>query len=357
MLDKLQWKSFSEVDLKDCFFDSLRADYPGFDAWYAKKADKNEKALVFINNTGVHAFLYLKEENEAIETADGIIPSCPRIKIGTLKLDDTIGGQRLGEGIIGVALWRWQETKRQQIYVTIFEKHKNLVEMFQKFGFTQWGVKDNGELILGRDRTQIDYSNAYTAFPFISPNTKKAGILPINDYFHDRLFPYSESYYTASDVEETTAGNGITKVYIGTPYSTTHYSEGDIVGIYRKYNGVGAKGNRSAITSFCVITKVTVVKRNYRAVMSYETFLKDAGNKTVFTKEELDALYHNSNVVMIEMTYNGFFDKKHNVTYNQLNNQGLFHAHPYKIVYSMEQIEKIIGLGGKDVGNIIVSET
>lgn len=354
MLEKLQWKSFSEVDLKDCFFDSLRVDYPGFDAWYAKKADENEKALVFINNTGVHAFLYLKEESETIETTDGIIPSCPRIKIGTLKLDDTIGGQRLGEGVIGVALWRWQETRRQQIYVTIFEKHKNLVEMFQKFGFTQWGVKTDGELILGRDRATIDYSDAFTAFPFVSPLTKKAGILPICDSFHDRLFPYSETKYTPNEVEELTAGNGIAKVYIGTPYSITHYSKGDIVGIYRKYTGDGSRGNKSAITSFCVITKVTVVKQDYRTVMPYETYIKEAGNKTVFSKEELNDMFKSRNVVMIEMTYNGFFDKSSSVTYNQLKNEGLFEKHPYEIDYSVEQMKKILVMGKKDVKNIIV---
>ena len=39
-------KKFSEVDIKDTFFDTLRSDYDGFDAWFQRKADKGECAYV-----------------------------------------------------------------------------------------------------------------------------------------------------------------------------------------------------------------------------------------------------------------------------------------------------------------------
>lgn len=354
MLDRLIWKRFADIDVNDVFFDSLREDYDGFDQWFLKKSKNDEKAMILTDEIGVHAFLYLKLENEPIKTVSGTIPAKNRIKIGTLKLDETIGRQRLGEGIIGVALWKWQESKAEEVYVTVFEKQEKLVGLFNKFGFECFGKKGNGELILGKSRRSINYTTAYTAFPFISPTTKKAGMIPINDYFHDRLFPYSESIYTPFEVEEVTAGNGITKVYVGSPYTVTHYSEGDIVGIYRKYTGEGPKGNRSAITSFCTITKVTVVKRNSCVLIPLDQYLFEAGNKTVFSENELRDIYNNSNVVMIEMTYNGFFSKGHNVTYWDLKNRGLFEDYPYKITYTMDQMKQILELGGKDVKNIIV---
>lgn len=34
----MEIKRFNEIDLNDCFFDSLKEDYPGFDTWYNKKA-------------------------------------------------------------------------------------------------------------------------------------------------------------------------------------------------------------------------------------------------------------------------------------------------------------------------------
>lgn len=354
MLNKMVWKPFSDIALNDAFFDSLKNDYPGFSDWYIEKANEGRKALVMSDDIGIRAFLALKKEDETIQLSDNTLPKAPRLKISTLKIDDSIGKKRIGEGIVGVALWYWQACKTDEIYVTIFPKQEKLIGLLNRFGFIEYGRKKNGELVLGKSRKNIDYSNAYTSFPFLSPHTQKAGILPINDYFHDRLFPYSESNYSQREVEEVTAGNGITKVYIGSPYTVTHYSEGDIVGIYRKYTGEGSKGNRSAITSFCTITKVTVVKQNSRVLMPLDQYLFEAGNKTVFSKNELRDIYNNSNVVMIEMTYNGFFSKGHNVTYWDLKNRGLFEDYPYKITYSLNQMKQILELGGKDVKNIIV---
>ena len=33
-------KKFSEIDLHDPFFDSLKRDYPGFDDWFGRKKDE-----------------------------------------------------------------------------------------------------------------------------------------------------------------------------------------------------------------------------------------------------------------------------------------------------------------------------
>ena len=87
MIDKLVWKPFSQVDVKDEFFDSLRYDYENekFDDWFFRKAQKGEKALTLIENNKIHAFLYLKEENESIKLVERTLPAKPRIKIGTFK--------------------------------------------------------------------------------------------------------------------------------------------------------------------------------------------------------------------------------------------------------------------------------
>lgn len=353
MVEKLKWTTFNSIDVKDPFFDSLKSDYKGFETWYESKKDKN--ALTFLDHNGLHAFMYLKREDEEIHLVDKVLPNVPRVKIGTLKLDETITRNRLGEGFIGVALWNWQKSKREEIYVTVFPKHATLIALFEKFGFINVGKKTNGEYVLLRSRKKVDYSTPYTSFPFVSPNTKKGGILPINDGFHDRLFPYSDTVYKLKEIEESTAGNGITKVYIGTPYKTTHYQQGDLVGVYRIYTGVGPKGNKSAITSFCTITKTKVVKEYGREIITLQEYLKDAGNKTVFTKEELTHIYNsNKNVVMIELIYNGFFAKGNNVTYWQLKNMGLFEDHPYNIDYTLSEIKDILRLGKADVENIII---
>ena len=161
--------------------------------------------------------------------------------------------------------------------------------------------------------------------------------------------------YRLREIEESTAGNGVTKVYIGTPYTATHYRVGDLAGIYRIYTGAGPKGNKSAVTSFCTITKTKVVKENGNAIFSLQEYLAEAGNKTVFSENELKAIYNGSkNVVMIELLYNGFFEKGNNVTYWQLKNKGLFESHPYNIDYTLDEIKDILKLGKIDVENIII---
>lgn len=356
MLEKLKQINFSNVNLDDCFFDSLKADYgPQFTEWYNRKANEGEKALAVIDDKGVHAFLYMKKENEEITLQGKVLPKTERVKIGTLKLDSTVEGQRLGEGIIGVALWKWQFSKINEVYLTVFPKQVTLISMLGKFGFKQVGIKANGELILMKSRDDLDFSSPYKAFPFISGNANKFGLIPIKDIFHDRLFTYSESFYKLSDFKEAIAGNGVTKVYIGCPYTPTQYSEGQVVGIYRIYTGSGSKGNRSAITSFCTITKITIVKSNNKENMSFDEYMKMAGNKTIFEPSELRSIYKSRNVIMIEMVYNKFLSKGKNITYSQLKNNQLFEDHPYNIDYTAEQMKSIMKMGGVDIENIIIN--
>jgi hypothetical protein len=355
MSDKFQWYNFSEINLSDPFFDSLKEDYEEFSEWFAKKSKADEKAMVFYDDDGIGAFVYLKEENEPIELITNDLPARPRIKIGTLRLAERIRGQRLGEGALGISLWRWQETKREEIYVTIFEKHKSLISLFERFGFKKAGMNFRGESIYLKNRADLDYSDAYKSFPFISPNFKKAGLLPIYDSFHDKLFPYSELKGNKLEIEEETAGNGITKVFVATPISKLNYSIGNPVCIYRIFNGSGKK-YKSAVTSFCTITQLEIIKDKKKKLMSATDFIKKAGNKTIYSPEALLEIYeNNSNVVMLEMVYNGYFGKGHNVINNTLTEQGLFEQHPYNIVYSQEDFIKILKMGDVDVQNVIVN--
>ena len=105
MIEKFIWEKFKNININDVFFSSLKEDYPEFCEWYNKKHE--EEALTYSDENGLHAFMYLKKETESIILADKIMPAIDRLKIGTLKLDDSIKGQRLGEGFIGVALWTW----------------------------------------------------------------------------------------------------------------------------------------------------------------------------------------------------------------------------------------------------------
>ena len=55
----LQLERFSDINLKDPFFDSLRSSYPEFDEWYHKKEAAGATAYTYYINRELKDFLYL----------------------------------------------------------------------------------------------------------------------------------------------------------------------------------------------------------------------------------------------------------------------------------------------------------
>jgi hypothetical protein len=113
-----------------------------------------------------------------------------------------------------------------------------------------------------------------------------------------------------------------------------HYSLGEPILIYRISEQEKGKTYKSAVTSFCTITKIEIIKDKRRQIVGSSEFIKNAGNKNDIYPEELMKIYNNNNnVVMLEMVYNGYFGKGHNVIHKELKEQGLFAPHPYQIEY------------------------
>lgn len=362
MSQKYKWTYFSDVDISDCFFDSLKSDYPEFESWFFRKSIERKKALVIKSESGINAFLYLKRENvegdvSPLTVNEMCLDNIPRIKIGTLKISETIRNQRLGEGAIGVSLWYWAESRYKEIYVTVFDKHDNLISLFLHFGFCNIGHNPRGESVLVKKRTPLDFSTPYKAFPFISDKFQKAGLLPIYDKYHDRLFPYSELAKTNQEVFEETAGNGITKIFLASPLKQLKYYEGMPIFVYRICSDK-LKKYKSAITSFCTITRITIIKENNAFHCSFENFIKSIGNKSIYKEDELKTLFLSKrNLIAIEMLYNGFFGKGHNINFTNLKKIGLFESYPYEIVYNKCEFIKILEMGGKNVQDIIIDQS
>jgi len=354
LINKFKWCQFTECDLEDPFFDSLKRDYLEFPQWFQKKRAMGENAFVFKDDKRIKAFVYLKEEDEAIELLDGMMPKEKRLKIGTLKLSDDIQGQRLGEGAVGVALWHWQNLRASQVYITVFSKHAKLISMLEQFGFEFIGNNSRGEKIYTKDKRTLKYDTPYTSFPYINPMANRCGYIPINDDFHDSLFPYSELCNTKQETEEIAAANGRTKIFIATPSSILNYKQGEPVFIYRRHTGQGQATYKSVITSFCSIIRQVNIKLNNQELFNYNDFLNIIGNKTVYNEIELKNIYNKCNVVVLEMIYNGYFGKGKNITHRTLKENGCFEGYPYTTKLHKEQFKYILEMGGKSVQDIII---
>lgn len=85
-------KKFSDIDLSDPFFDSLKADYPvggnvkPFEVWFPEKAKEGRTALVFDDENGLGAFVCIKAETENIVLKDTTLPKKLAVKLRPSKL-------------------------------------------------------------------------------------------------------------------------------------------------------------------------------------------------------------------------------------------------------------------------------
>lgn len=172
------------------------------------------------------------------------------------------------------------------------------------------------------------------------------------------MFQYSELKNTAQNVGEMPVSNGITKNFIATPINVIDYRQGDIVFIYRRHTGLGSKSHKSAVTSYCTVSKTTWVKKDWKKIKDFESYLKLVGNKSVYSSEILAEEYEKKkNLCVIELIYNGYFGAGHNVTNHNLKTAGLFEKHPYEIELNRTEILKIIEMGGKDEQDIVVDKS
>lgn len=186
----IQYKFFSEIDLKDSFFDSLRQDYQGFDNWYNKKALQGEKAYILYEENKLVCFLYLKEENPIDNT--GIIPPLDSakswIKVGTFKVipHRTKLGERLIKRMFDFAISR----NIFNLYLTIFSKHKALINLLEQYGFKQWGNKGDELVLIKNIATTSKEIQQDICLDFPSINTKNVSkyILGIYPQYHTRMF-------------------------------------------------------------------------------------------------------------------------------------------------------------------------
>ncbi|MCU6339270.1 GNAT family N-acetyltransferase [Enterobacter quasiroggenkampii] len=143
----IEEKYFKDINLSDSFFDSLRADYEGFDKWFTTKSDK--KAFVSTNDHGlIDGFLYLKVEDESIQDTTPSFEKKTRVKLGTFKIN--AHGTKLGERFIRI-MFKYAMTNRiLEIYVTIFDKHAGLIKLLTKYGF-ELKARKNLQTINGQE--------------------------------------------------------------------------------------------------------------------------------------------------------------------------------------------------------------
>lgn len=308
----LQVKRFSDIDLSDSFFDSLRSSYTGFDDWYVRKAASGDTAYVFYGEDGhVSDFLYLKIETGVVSDVVPNLPAKKRLKVGTFKLLKR--GTRRGERFMKKIMDRAMADDVDEVYVTIFrtEELQYLINWFESFGFNHVADKPNteghSEWVLVKDMRSL-VGDVVKDYPFIKTGGVNKRLLSIYPAYHTKMFPDSilnnESPYDL--VQDITPTNSIFKVYICWMKDAATLKEGDNVVIYRTNDGLGPAYFRSVATSICTVKRI----QRYSDFRDLDDFLYQM-RYGVFSEMDLRRWYcYKNNFIVIKMLYNVAFAKK-----------------------------------------------
>lgn len=300
-------RTFSEINLAAPFFDSLREDYPGFDAWFRNKAV--ESAYVFTGNDGsLDGFLYLKIEDGAVEDVTPPLRVARRLKIGTFKINPH--GTRLGERFLKKVFDHALAENVDELYVTVFPKHTALLKLFETYGFRKVSTKGSTgspEDVLLRPLLP-SHGTLKERYPVVRLSGQAVFSLSIKPQWHTRLFPDSILVNEdASIVADITHTNSIHKVYLAAMRGMERLRTGDVVVMYRTSDEQGAAYYRSVVTSICVVEEY----RNIFSFGSQEDFLAYCAPYSVFEEHELIGFWRTKKYPhVVRFTYNYALKKR-----------------------------------------------
>lgn len=269
------------IAVKEPFFDSFRQDYPGFDRWFARKAD--ETAYICEESGRLAAFMYLKVEDER-EPYPDIAPQMParrRLKIGTLKVE--LNGFKLGERFLKIAFDNAVRQKVSEIYVTLFRRsleQERLAELLEEFGFAKHGEKTGPggveDVYVRSMDPRFDSNDPKLTFPYLSL-ARPWYLVPIYPEYHTTLLPDSilNNESPVDFVEQEPHRNAIRKVYV----SRSIFRDllvGDSLVFYR--TGGYHRG---------VVTTLGIVDAVHLNVADENEFITLCRKRSVFSDEEL----------------------------------------------------------------------
>lgn len=350
MPDTLEVKAFQDVPIDDPFFDSLKRDYQEFPVWFRGKA--SEPAYVQYTDNKLTGFMYLKIEDGEVIDVNPPLPPCKHVKIGTFKV--IAHGTKLGERLIKKAFDYAIVKEAEEIYITVFPRHRLLIAMLKGIGFREVGTKesDNGtETVLLKDFDQSKLSSDMRKdYPLIDTRQVNPYLLAIRPQWHSKLFPDSllrtDSYDLLSDISHT---NSISKTYICSMDGVEALRPKDLLVIYRMSDGQGPAEYRSVATSACVVEEM----RHKNTFSNLNEYLAYTEPFSVFNDGELRRWWNRSNLFIIKMLYNAAFTKKV-IRKTLAEDVGLDRQAYWGFMpLSQEQFLNIMNLGGIDERLII----
>ena len=283
------------IDLEDPFFDSLKEDYKSFEKWFIKKREEEATAYITKNGKKIGSFLMLKIEDENEDYSRMAKPLEPkkRLKVSTMKVADT--GRKIGETFIKLMVASAIEKKMDEIYITVFKKQQQLIDMITNYGFKEYTYQltEKGDGTFEKEYIYVKNAKPVEEYyPFISLTNKKYFLVPIQEEFHNILFQESEKNYQMSfdDIDGlNTASNSIRKAYL----CNSHIKKimpGSVLLFY-------SSGVKKAVTSIGIVDAV------FNKFDNFEDMFKLVRKRTVYDINSLKSNFKKDKLVILFKLY------------------------------------------------------
>jgi GNAT superfamily N-acetyltransferase len=324
-----------ELRLEDPIFESIRADYPGFDEWFDKCKRDHRVCWVLEVDGEIAGLVIRKDETHGEAGTDG--PGPKILKLCTFKVAEKYQGEKFGELLLKKALWFAQHNKYDLTYLTAYPKQAFLIDLLSYYGFKCTKTRPNGELVLEKTlvtgRLPPLVGEAFTFdrehYPrFHDGMGTRKFCVPIKPNYHRRLFPeiafgeelplFPDESLVLAHGQARTPGNTIRKVYLCRSNSTL-LRPGDLIFFYMSKDEKYAFSQ--SITTVGVVEQVT-------NVCSTEELVRQTAKRSVFSAEALDEMKasRTSPVKMIDFLLIGHSDVP--VPLDVLVNEGIFSGRP-----------------------------
>jgi GNAT superfamily N-acetyltransferase len=264
----------------DPIWNTLRADYPGFDSWLQKcRLQHRDAWAIFGPNQELAGICILKDEQGPAFGMEGKL-----LKLATFKVSEAHRGFRYGELLLKAAFETARSGGHEWLYVTAFSRQEELIRMFHSFGFEAWTARNsNGELVLRksrrptegelRDLSPLEFHRRFGP-DLIKVEGARAFVIPIQPRFHALLFPDAEEQLALSAGAHP-FGNAIRKAYLCNAQSR-QIQPGSILLFYRSDTGRHVK--------VIGVAEGTLASKDVNEIVRY------VGTRTVYSLRDIEKL-------------------------------------------------------------------
>ncbi len=293
-IPSVTWRPVHSLSLDDPFFESLRSDYLGFDGWFERAAREGRCAFVIDGPAGEIAGLCALKPDDDEYNLGGRVA-----KVSTIKVGDSFKGSRYGELLLK-ALFLHASSLFDALWVTVFPKHEELIDLLSTFGFVQHCDRGEEQVMVKRVTPpgdvprSLDPLSFHIAFgpPALLVTEEQTFIVPIQPGYHQSLFPDAPGEQQTF-LPPRGYGNALRKAYLCRA-SLRRARPGATLVFYRSDDAMAA-------TAIGVLEE-TLVSADPVAILEF------VGTRTVYSVAEVEKMAARGEVLAMLFRQDRFLD-------------------------------------------------